>query len=77
MKRCSYTKKALKRNRQVGSHDLRRSLWDSFPQATVTNKPVSMTKAEALRAAKQALKQQEKYHHPFYWAAFTLRGGWY
>jgi CHAT domain-containing protein len=32
--------------------------------------------AAALRAAQLEMLQQEKWHHPYYWAAFTLQGEW-
>jgi CHAT domain-containing protein len=37
----------------------------------------SISKAEALRAAQQALIEKGgQYAHPFYWAAFILIGNW-
>ena len=33
-----------------------------------------MSKAAALRSAALALKNDARYHHPFYWAAFSLSG---
>ncbi|OCR02766.1 hypothetical protein BCD67_18045 [Oscillatoriales cyanobacterium USR001] len=35
-----------------------------------------MTKAETLRRAQQALLQDKKFSHPYYWAAFVLVGNW-
>jgi CHAT domain-containing protein len=32
--------------------------------------------AEALAEARQALRKQPRYSHPWYWAAFTLHGQW-
>ncbi len=35
------------------------------------------TRSEALTQAKRDLRtQHDKYRHPYYWAAFTLRGVW-
>ncbi|MDJ0574820.1 MAG: CHAT domain-containing protein [Xenococcaceae cyanobacterium MO_234.B1] len=36
----------------------------------------SLTKAEALRQAQQALMVQPKFQHPFFWASYTLIGNW-
>jgi CHAT domain-containing protein len=35
-----------------------------------------VTKAEALRSAQQAILQDNKFAHPYYWAAFVLVGNW-
>jgi CHAT domain-containing protein/Tfp pilus assembly protein PilF len=35
-----------------------------------------LTPAAALRAAQLEMLQQEKWHSPYYWAAFTLQGEW-
>ena len=34
------------------------------------------TPAEALADARQSLRKQPRYAHPWYWAAFTLHGQW-
>ncbi|MDJ0598269.1 MAG: CHAT domain-containing protein [Crocosphaera sp.] len=36
----------------------------------------TITKAEALRQAQQALMAQQKFQHPFFWASYTLIGNW-
>ncbi len=36
----------------------------------------TITKAEALRQAQQALMVQPKFQHPFFWASYTLIGNW-
>jgi CHAT domain-containing protein len=35
-----------------------------------------ISKVDALRQAQQMLISSPNYHHPFYWAAFTLLGNW-
>ena len=35
-----------------------------------------ISKVDALRQAQQLLIASPNYHHPFYWAAFTLLGNW-
>ena len=35
-----------------------------------------ITKAEALRRAQQAILQNRKFSHPYFWAAFVLVGNW-
>lgn len=39
-------------------------------------KGVRLTKAEALRRAQQSLLEDERFSHPYYWAAFVLVGNW-
>jgi CHAT domain-containing protein len=34
------------------------------------------TKAQALRSAQLSLLRQERFRHPYYWAAFLLIGNW-
>jgi CHAT domain-containing protein len=34
------------------------------------------TPAEALSDARDALRKQPRYKHPWYWAAFALHGQW-
>ena len=34
------------------------------------------SKAEALRQAQLSLLQDDKYHHPYFWAPFVLIGNW-
>lgn len=48
-------------------------LMDQFYSA-LTNSTI--TKAEALRQAQQALMAQPKFQHPFFWASYTLIGNW-
>lgn len=36
----------------------------------------SITKAEALRRAQQALMRDERFSHPYFWSAFVLVGNW-
>jgi CHAT domain-containing protein len=43
-------------------------------QLFYTNILKGKTKTEALTEAQSALK--DKYKHPFFWSAFTLRGDW-
>jgi len=35
-----------------------------------------ISKVDALRQAQQMMITSPNYHHPFYWAAFTLLGNW-
>jgi CHAT domain-containing protein len=44
--------------------------------ANLTSSDPKMTRSEALREAQISLMKQDKYQHPFYWAAFTLIGSW-
>ncbi len=44
--------------------------------ANLTNFDGEMSRAKALREAQISLMKQDKYQHPFYWAAFTLIGSW-
>jgi len=60
------------------------SLWDVDDQATaelmakfyqeLTNS--QNTKSEALRRAQLAILKNDKFAHPYYWAAFVLIGNW-
>ena len=60
------------------------SLWAVSDEATValmTNfyrqlAEGNVTKAEALRLAQQAILNNDKFSHPFYWSAFILVGNW-
>lgn len=36
----------------------------------------TMDKATALRNARKSLAENERFNHPYYWAAFTLMGDW-
>jgi CHAT domain-containing protein len=67
----------------AGSPTVIATLWKVYDQATaelmwrfyqhlLSGDPTAV----ALRAAKQELQQQEPYRHPYYWAAFTVRGVW-
>lgn len=46
-----------------------------FMQYFYENVP-NMDKATALREARKSLAENEKFSHPYYWAAFTLMGDW-
>lgn len=35
------------------------------------------TPAAALRAAQRAIRQQRRWRHPYYWAAFVIQGDWH
>jgi CHAT domain-containing protein len=65
----------------AGSPTVIATLWKVADQSTAElmslfyqNLFKGKTKAEALTEAQRKLK--EKYDHPFFWAAFTLRGDW-
>ena len=48
-------------------------LMTKFYQELASNK---VTKAEALQLAQRAVRQDEKFSHPYFWAAFVLVGNW-
>ena len=60
------------------------SLWNVSDQATAdlmkqfyeAMLKQGMRPAAALRAAQVALWKQQKWHAPYYWAAFGLQGEW-
>jgi len=65
----------------AGSPSVLATLWKVADRSTAEmmvsfyrNLLKGMTKAQALSTAQRDLKKQ--YDHPFYWAAFTLRGDW-
>jgi len=49
------------------------TLMSSFYQGMLQK---GLTPAAALRAAQLELWKQEKWHSPYYWAAFNLQGEW-
>jgi CHAT domain-containing protein/Tfp pilus assembly protein PilF len=49
------------------------TLMSSFYQGMLQK---GLTPAAALRAAQLEMLQQEQWHSPYYWAAFTLQGEW-
>jgi hypothetical protein len=50
------------------TRDLMRAFYDELARGT--------GRAEALRRAKLGLLHQERYAHPYYWAAFIAAGDW-
>ena len=66
----------------AGSASVLATLWPVHSQATaelMTDFYSSLTggdKIQALAEAQRALKHDEKWAHPFFWAGFTLRGSW-
>jgi CHAT domain-containing protein len=69
---------------RAGARTTVASLWSVSDEATALlmskfyqelAKP-EVTKAEALRSAQQAILQDNKFAHPYYWAAFVLVGNW-
>jgi len=68
----------------AGSPSVISTLWQVDDQATSDLMRLfyehlldGMTKADALVSAKREFRaQKEAYNHPYYWAAFTLRGVW-
>lgn len=69
---------------RAGARSTMASLWYVSDEATallmtkfyeeLAKKEV--TKAEALRRAQQAVLQDERFSHPYFWAAFVLVGNW-
>lgn len=69
---------------RAGARSTMASLWYVSDDATallmtrfyeeLTNTKV--TKAEALRRAQQTIMQDEKFAHPYFWAAFVMVGNW-
>ena len=45
-------------------------------QAFYTRLIDGVGRGEALRQAKAALREDPRFGHPFYWAAFVLSGDW-
>ncbi len=68
----------------AGANKLLVSLWNVNDDATAEMMTRfynlmlqdDLSPAEALRQAQQEIRQQEKWQHPVYWAAFTLQGDW-
>ncbi len=65
----------------AGSPAVISTLWKVYDKSTAElmslfyqNMKNGMTKADALTDAQRKIK--EKYEHPFFWSAFTLRGDW-
>jgi CHAT domain-containing protein len=75
---------------RAGARSTLASLWDVNDRATTllmtrfyqelaksyTGQQETITKAEALRRAQQALLQNANFSHPYYWSGFVLVGNW-
>lgn len=67
----------------AGSASVLAALWYAYTPASVylmnrfhEELEAGRTKAQALKAAQRATRSQPGWEHPYYWAAFTLRGVW-
>ena len=69
---------------QQGAKAVLATLWPVADRSTAElmtdmyrrRQALGISKIEALRQAQQALMQNPKYAHPFYWAPFVLMGNW-
>ncbi len=75
---------------RAGARSTVASLWSVSDEATAllmtrfyeelahsqANQGNEVTKAEALRRAEQAVLQDERFSHPYFWSAFVLVGNW-
>jgi len=69
--------------RVAGANTILASLWKAHDEATkiimenfYQNLKSGLNKAESLRKAQLALKENPQYSHPLFWSVFNLIGDW-